>query len=219
MTATTATRRRRGSRWLRIATAAMLLTSAAACAAPVSAPQAPPDSAASASRVAQPPGASCPPADSPFTSGRTQAFGVITLRCLRTGPAVALDHLGGSRPVLVNLWASWCVPCQREMPRLQRAARIGGPRLLVLGVDTLDSTDSARSFLRAVGSTYPQVNDPAGAVRTAVHAVGLPATFVIQADGTVGFHKLGELTAGDLVNALRAAGVTVATGELDGKQT
>jgi thiol-disulfide isomerase/thioredoxin len=75
---------------------------------------------------------------------------------------VRLSQLGGHRPVLVNLWASWCQPCQQEMPRIEAAARAAGNRLLVLGVDTADSPGSASSFLSAAHITYPQVLGRAG---------------------------------------------------------
>ena len=117
-----------------------------------------------------------------------------------------MDTLGGRRPVLVNLWASWCLPCQREMPRLQRLAATTSGRLLVLGVDTEDTANSARSFLRAVGATYPQVVDGAGSLRIHLHAVGLPDTVVIDAGGRVVFRKLGELTNTDLQQAVDRAG-------------
>lgn len=191
-----------------------LLVTGTACATQPSLPRADTSGAAQQSSVAQPPGAPCPPPGGPGTSGDVSEFGAVRLACVRSGPAVALNHLGGSRPVLVNLWASWCLPCQREMPRLQRAASVAGTRLLLLGVDTLDSTDSARSFLRAVRSTYPQVSDPDGVVRTAIHAVGLPATVVLRADGSVAFRKLGELTESDLITALRAVGVALTPDDL-----
>lgn len=202
------------------AVAAVLLgVTASACATPASGRLASGGTQPTSPAVARPPGAPCPAPAGPFTSGHVQVFGAHTLTCLRSGPPVALNRLGGNRPVLVNLWASWCLPCQREMPRLQRAARVAGFRLLVLGVDTLDTTDSARSFLRAVGSTYPQVSDPQGVARTAVHAVGLPATVVLRADGTVAFRKLGELSATDLVTAIRAVGVPLTAAELNGHPT
>lgn len=166
--------------------------------------------------VPVPAGARCPAPGGAFTSGHARVFGAITLPCLRPGPAVSLDRLGGAKPVLVNVWASWCVPCQREMPRLQRAARLAEGRLLVIGVDTLDTTGSARSFLRAVGATYPQLVDRSGATRTAVHAVGLPDTLVLDPTGAVIFRKLGELTAGDLTSVLRRVGIAVAPAQLDG---
>ena len=150
----------------------------------------------------------CPPAGSPGVSGHTTALGQRILPCLKPGPAIDLSRLGGGRPVLVNLWASWCLPCQREMPRLEQTYRTYRGRLLVLGVDTEDDPDSARSFLTAVHATYPQVVDADGALRIQLHAVGLPVTVLIRPDGSVGYRRLGELHPADLRAALTAAGLS-----------
>jgi cytochrome c biogenesis protein CcmG/thiol:disulfide interchange protein DsbE len=159
--------------------------------------------------VPAPPGASCPQPGSPAASGHTTAFAGITLSCLRTGPPVHLDALGGRRPVLVNLWASWCIPCQREMPRVQRVSALTQGRLLVLGIDTEDSDGSARSFLRAVAATYPELVDHDGLTRIQLHAVGLPASVLVAADGTVAYRKLGEMKPADLISALGRVGITL----------
>lgn len=177
-----------------------------------SAPAAVGTPAAGPSRAGRPALAACPAAGGPATSGRTTAVGPLTLPCLGPGPAVALDKLGGRRPVLVNLWASWCLPCQREMPRLQRTAALAGTRLLVLGVDTLDTRDSALSFLARIRATYPQLSDPDGAVRAQLRAAGLPATVLIGPAGEVRYRKLGELSSADLRVVLERAGVPLGSG-------
>ena len=150
----------------------------------------------------------CPATGSPAVSGQTTALGQRTLPCLKPGPAVDLSRLGGRKPVLVNLWASWCLPCQREMPRLEQTYRAYRDRLLVIGVDTEDDPNSARSFLTAVHATYPQVVDADGALRIQLHAVGLPVTVLIRPDGSIGYRRLGELHPADLRAALTAAGLT-----------
>lgn len=101
------------------------------------------------------------------------------------------------------------------MPLLQRVAAHTHGQLLVLGVDTLDSPDSANSFLRAVKVTYPQVVDSDGVLRADLHAPGLPNTVVVRADGTIAFRKLGQLSEDDLGNVLEAIGITVPAGQLN----
>ena len=150
----------------------------------------------------------CPRAGSAALSGHTSALGQRTLPCLKPGLAVDLAKLGGGQPVLVNLWASWCLPCQREMPRLENTYRTYKGRLLILGVDTEDDPNSARSFLTAVHASYPQVVDADGGLRIQLHAVGLPVTVLILADGSVGYRRLGELHPADLSAALTAAGLS-----------
>jgi len=185
--------------------------SVAACAAPRGQLDRP--RAASGRPMAGPAFAVCPAAGSPAVSGHTSTLGTLTLPCLRPGPRVELARLGGDRPVLLNLWASWCVPCQREMPRLQQAAGRTAGRVQFLGVDTLDSPAAARSFLAAVRVTYPQLLDADGGARARLGAVGLPVTLVLAADGQVAYRRLGELHPADLAAALRAAGVPVPTAE------
>lgn len=169
--------------------------------------------AAAPSSSATPSVQPCPAPGSAGVDGHTTEFPELHLRCLGSGSSVAMNRLGGRRPVLVNLWASWCRPCQREMPRLQRAAELADTRVLFLGVDTLDDADSARSFLSAMSITYPQVVDSKGAVRASVHAAGLPATFVVSPNGTVAYRRLGELSGADLAAALSAAGVTASAAQ------
>jgi len=81
--------------------------------------------------------------------------------------------------------------------------------MVVLGVDTLDTSKSARSFLNAVGATYPQVVDSDGRLRAVVHAAGLPVTVVIDRQGQMAYKHSGEMQPADLVEALSSVGVTV----------
>ena len=95
------------------------------------------------------------------------------LRCLGTGPARSVGA-GDGRPTVVNLWASWCAPCVREMPLLQRTADRASTAVRFVGIDTEDERDSAASLLAATGVRYEQYDDPDGQVRSATRAVGLP---------------------------------------------
>lgn len=161
-----------------------------------------------------PAGAECPESGSADLSGHTSALGTAELPCLRPGPSVAVASVGGDRPVLVNLWASWCPPCQREMPRLQRTYAVAGRQVLFIGVDTRDTTASARSFLAAVRVTYPQVVDTDGKVARHVGTVGLPVTLLLDTSGRVAYRRLGEMRPNDIVGALARVGVTVTTQQL-----
>jgi cytochrome c biogenesis protein CcmG/thiol:disulfide interchange protein DsbE len=133
------------------------------------------------------------------------------LSCLRAGPKVDPGALGG-RPVLVNLWASWCGPCKQEMPSLQAAYATYGTQIAFLGVDTKDSPDSAQDFLAATAVHYPQVIDDNGDLLHGVGGSGLPVTIVLDAAGRTVYSHRGELRARDLKAALVAGGVTNAQG-------
>lgn len=175
-----------------------------------SSPAASSSSHRSAARSDLPPPAidPCPSRGSASLSGHSSTLGEHSFPCLRPGPHVDVGALGGRRPVLVNLWASWCLPCQREMPRLERTYNTYRGQLLVLGVDTEDDSNSARSFLRAVGATYPQVVDQQGALRIQLRAVGLPVTVLLRLDGSVAYRRLGEMHPADIEAAITAVGLS-----------
>lgn len=142
--------------------------------------------------------AACPP------TGTGSGLPTLTLTCLTGGPAVDPARLGGA-PVLLNLWASWCVPCQQEMPALQRAYAQYGRQVRFLGVDTEDEHDSARDFLAAVGGHYPQVVDDRGDLLHRLGGTGLPVTIVLDASGKVVYSHRGQLSEPALATALAAA--------------
>lgn len=89
------------------------------------------------------------------------------------------------RPVVVNLWASWCAPCRTEMPLLQSAADTYRDEVVVLGVATKDDPAEARAFLDELGLEYPNVFDTTGEIRVALGLTAYPTTYVFGADGTM----------------------------------
>jgi cytochrome c biogenesis protein CcmG/thiol:disulfide interchange protein DsbE len=111
-----------------------------------------------------------------------------------------LAELEGT-PTVVNVWASWCEPCIREMPRLAEAAERYRDRIQFLGVDVADARDPARRFLHELDVPYPNVFDPSGAIRTSIGGVGQPVTAFIAADGEVEVIS-GELSERDLADQL-----------------
>ncbi len=92
-----------------------------------------------------------------------QRLPALSLPCLTPGSDVDLAAVGG-RPVLVNLWASWCDPCLREMPLLQQAYADHGDEVEFVGVDTKDRAEAAAAFLDTVDVTHPQLVDLDGAL-------------------------------------------------------
>lgn len=132
-----------------------------------------------------------------------------TLDCLGKGPARSVNA-GDGRPTVVNLWASWCAPCVREMPLLQRVADRAGDDVRFVGVDIEDEDASAAGLLQATGVRYDQYADPDGDVRRAVRAVGLPVTLVFDAQGREVDRRVGEVTGTWLEDALARAGATLA---------
>jgi len=114
-----------------------------------------------------------------------------------------LDALKG-RVVVVNFWASWCVPCREEMPALQQASQAwaeAGRPVTVIGVDASDVRSEAARFLEEVGVTYPTVYDQQGlrgGVAASWSVTALPQTWFVARDGTRAGRIAGRLTAEDL---------------------
>jgi thiol-disulfide isomerase/thioredoxin len=131
------------------------------------------------------------------------------LDCLGEGPARPVS-IGDGRPTVVNLWASWCAQCVREMPLLQRTADCAGDSARFVGINIEDEDASAAGLLEATGVRYDQYSDPDGTVRSAVRAVGLPATLVFDGQGREISRRLGEIKGGWLEASLRDAGATLA---------
>jgi cytochrome c biogenesis protein CcmG, thiol:disulfide interchange protein DsbE len=114
---------------------------------------------------------------------------------LRGGPGAfraELDALRGN-PVVVNKWASWCEPCRREFPLLQRASARFGSRVAFLGVDANDSSAAARTFLREFPLPYPSYTDPDQDISRMLGATaGFPATAFYDSSGHRVFVKQGQ---------------------------
>lgn len=142
------------------------------------------------------------PQDSARPAATEDRLPALTLPCLTPGPAVDLSSLGG-RPVLINLWATWCGPCREEMPILQDAHTKHGNKIAFLGVDTKDNPQRAAAFLQEVGVTYPQVVDLDGRLLSEhLRVPGLPVTVVIDAKGEVVKKHVGPFTAKSLEDLL-----------------
>ena len=99
--------------------------------------------------------------------------------------------------VLVNVWASWCVPCRREYPVLEQASRELTPHgLQVIGINTQDTTEDAVAFLDELGgANFPSVVDPDGRIAVEWGTFGIPETFVVDRDGRLRSRVIGEITS------------------------
>ncbi len=120
------------------------------------------------------------------------------------GRRVSLADYRG-QPVLINFWATYCAPCRREMPLLQRMAA-QHPRLVVLLIDERDSQSSASAFLSELQITSTVLFDGHGKVGDAYGISGLPTTFFIRPDGGIEGRYIGETNAGILVPHISAIG-------------
>ena len=89
------------------------------------------------------------------------------------------------KPVVVNVWASWCAPCRTEMPLLSRAAKTYEGRVTILGVASRDDPDAAQAFLDDLDIAYPNVFDVDGSIRVGLGVSAYPTTYIFSADGTL----------------------------------
>jgi thiol-disulfide isomerase/thioredoxin len=141
-----------------------------------------------------------PPADVPIAErgGIVPAFSLNDLE----GRPVAVPAAYAGRPVLVNLWASWCGPCIKEMPELDRfAAGQGVKGVQVVGI-ALDDKAAVEAFLRATPVRYPILLDTAGprdaGVRLGNPSGVLPYSALIDAQGRLVKERLGPFEAGEI---------------------
>lgn len=122
----------------------------------------------------------------------------ISLPDLRDPAArVELASLRG-KPVVVNFWASWCVPCRKELPDFEAAHQRFGDRVAFLGVNHQDGRTPARDLLRETGVTYPSGADADGKTATDYGLRGLPSTVLISADGQIVASRTGQLSRSEL---------------------
>jgi cytochrome c biogenesis protein CcmG, thiol:disulfide interchange protein DsbE len=99
-------------------------------------------------------------------------------------------------PVILNFFASWCTPCQRETPLLARFYRTSRGNVVIIGVDADDKAASARRFVTAEGVQYPVgfESTPAIADAYGVSAIGIPETFFLDARHRIVKRILGDVT-------------------------
>ncbi|WFU17130.1 DsbE family thiol:disulfide interchange protein [Bradyrhizobium sp. CB3481] len=103
---------------------------------------------------------------------------------------------------VVNVWASWCVPCHDEAPLLTTLAR--DTRLQIVGINYKDSPDNARRFLGRYGNPFAAVGvDGNGRASIEWGVYGVPETFVVGRDGTIRYKLVGPVTPANLDSVLK----------------
>lgn len=115
---------------------------------------------------------------------------------------IARENAAG-RPVLVNVFASWCVPCRREIPLLLDSYD-SNPDVAFLGVAHLDQRDNAHRFVEEMDVRFPTIYDVAGDFAMTLGARGMPTTVVFDTEGRIAALRTGELTATSLQELLDA---------------
>jgi peroxiredoxin len=126
-------------------------------------------------------------------SAETQKLAPVFSLPDATGQAVSLDDYRG-QVVLINFWASWCVPCRREMPLLeelhQRYAPLG---FTMLGINVEEDSSLADKFLQETPVNFPILYDRANSVSKAFDVIAMPTTVILDREGRVRFIHHGYL--------------------------
>ena len=113
-------------------------------------------------------------------------------------PAVKLSELRG-KVVLINFWASWCIPCEQEAPELEATYRAYKDRGVVfLGIDWADNEADALNYLKRFGITYANGPDLGTKLGPKYHISGVPETFLVDQTGNVTFFKASPITQPEL---------------------
>ena len=122
-------------------------------------------------------------------AGRQPTAPAFDLSRLDGRGRIDLATLRGKKPMVLDFWASWCVPCIQESKRLEAARKRYGDRIAFIGVDTKDFSEDARRWQRKHGITYPSVHDGSGKVLAKWGGLPIPKIFFVARSGKV----VGEL--------------------------
>ena len=122
-------------------------------------------------------------------------------------PGVASADFADGTPRLLNIWASWCLPCIAEAPQLEALREAGAP---IVGIAIRDRPEDVAAFLAEHGNPYVAIGkDDLSEVQLGIGSSGVPETFVIDGQGVIRYQHIGDIRADDvpmLLEKLREAG-------------
>lgn len=131
-------------------------------------------------------------------AGRAPDFTLTTFN----GTPYKLSSLRG-KIVVLNIWASWCVPCKDEAPVLEAAWRAYKDKgVVILGADYVDTEPAALAFIKEFGITYPNGPDLGSNIYRLFRARGVPETYIIDQQVSIARTFIGPLNEPDLKNVL-----------------
>jgi len=106
-------------------------------------------------------------------------------------PGVATADLTDGKPHLLNIWASWCVPCAAEAPQLETLRRQGAE---IAGVAIRDRPEDVAAFLARYGNPYSRIGaDDLSEVQMGIGSSGVPETFVVDGKGIIRYQHIGDI--------------------------
>jgi len=134
------------------------------------------------------------PDDTPARPGRkaSERMPEFSLALMGGGKLSRAEVQG--KPVLVNFFASWCLPCREEMPAIEKLSKeYRGKEVVFFGVAVDDTETKMKEFVSRYGVTFPVGLDDGGAVQKAFGVYGLPTTFFIDRQGQVRYFHAGAV--------------------------
>lgn len=115
-------------------------------------------------------------------------------------PGASKADFTGGKPRLLNIWASWCLPCIAEAPQLEALKAQG---VEIVGIAIRDRPEDVANFLGRYGNPYTRIGgDPISEVQLAVGSSGVPETFVIDSKGVIRYQHIGDIREGDVSTLL-----------------
>ncbi len=116
-------------------------------------------------------------------------------------PRLASAYFVDGTPRLLNIWASWCVPCVAEAPQLEALRRAGAP---IVGIAIRDTPEDIARFTQRYGNPYVRIaRDDISAVQQAIGSSGVPETFVIDGKGVIRHQHIGDIRPDDVPELLQ----------------
>lgn len=142
------------------------------------------------------------PSQGPIVGKPAPDFTLVDIK----GETVRLSSLRG-KPVLVNFWATWCIPCAQEMPMIESAYQKEGSQFVVLAVNADEPDAKVRDYVNKMGLTFTVLLDPGGTVQSQYRLNGYPSSFFIDRDGVIRDEHIGVMDSTQLTKSLLEVGV------------
>ena len=113
---------------------------------------------------------------------------------LGTADSVSIQEEAKGHVTLVNIWATWCIPCRAEMPAMERLYQELGPRGLRILAVSIDegSTEDVQSFVKELGISFEILHDESGDIQRVYQTTGVPESFLLDKNGVIVKKVIGE---------------------------
>ncbi len=118
----------------------------------------------------------------------------FTAKDIQTGDSVSLHQASDGRVTLINIWATYCIPCRAEMPAMEALYKELGPkglRIIAISVDEGNTAD-VQKFVAQYGLTFDVLQDQSGDIQRVFQTTGVPESFLLDRKGIIAYKIIGE---------------------------